>query len=175
MPECPKCGATLLLVQEPACGFCGADLHKARDIESRRREFYGPANDRAHARRTSLFVSILIYVVTILTTLPADVAAKFEQAFGPRPLGLSTTAFVCGLLTVLFTPFPFILYHYSLVGRQAGRDGVLFHSLSALAYLRDVHHRHPELSTSRRIFLSGLLFYVAVVGAWIVHTARLGI
>jgi hypothetical protein len=105
---------------------------------------------------------------------PASVAT-FVKAFGPQPLGLTPQAFACGLVTILFLPVPWVLFHFGLISAQARRDGMPLGGLNALLTMVGAAPLHPRLSRSRWICLGGLVYYVVVVGAWIAYTAVLGI
>jgi hypothetical protein len=133
------------------------------------------AADRAQAVRVAIVMSIVLYAILLGSSFTPEARIKWIQAFGRNPFGLPSLAFVGGLLTILYLPTPVAIYHSCLVGEQARRDGVGFFGLRALLYLSDVQHRHPHLSRSRWICLGGMGYYFAVVAAWIVYTAMLGI
>jgi hypothetical protein len=175
MFNCPRCRAPLPLVWEASCRSCGADLSELdpANLASSRSE--RAAADRTLAGRAGLWSSILIYVVLIVTSIEARSQSKFAQAFGDRPLGLPLAAFVVGLLTILYLSIPIAFHHLSRIARQAHRDEFGFRGLGALLYFADVHHRHPELSRSRWICLGCLGYFLCVVAAWIIYTAKLGI
>jgi hypothetical protein len=175
MFNCPKCRAPLPLVWEATRRKCGADLSEAEPARLANSRAERSAIEQTVAGRAALWTSILIYIVLIVTCLEARSQSKFAQAFGDRPLGLPLAAFVVGLLTVLYIPMPIAFYQFARIARQAHRDGSMFRGLGALLYLADVHHRHPELSRSRRICLGILGYFLLVAAAWIIYTAKLRI
>lgn len=174
MLDCPKCRAPLPLFQEAACRKCGADLGVSFTTAAEARADRAAA-DRDRAGRSAIVISVVIYAILMITTLDGKVQAKAAQAFGDEPLGLPLSAFVGGLLTIVYVPMPFAFYHLVLIATRARHDGHGFRGLWALLYLADVHHRHPELARSRWICLLSLGYYLVVVAAWIVYTALLGI
>ncbi len=175
MFDCPKCRAPLPLVWEPSCRKCGADLSEAEPAKVAISRVERAGLDETVASRTALLSSILIYSVLIFTSVEARSQSTFAQAFGDRPLGIPLAAFVVGLLTVLYFPAPIAFYHFALILRRTTRDGSNPWAFGLLHYLSDVHHRHPELSRSRRICIGIIGYFVLVVAAWIIYTAKLGI
>jgi hypothetical protein len=123
----------------------------------------------------AIITSSLFYAMAIGSLLDPSVVARLVKAFGPKPLGLTPTAFACGLMTILLLPMPWLWFHMGLILLQARRDGMPLFGLNALLSLFDVAPLHPHLTHSRRICLGGLVYYVVVVGAWIIYTAVLGI
>ena len=174
MFDCPKCRAPLPLVWEPSCRKCGADLSEAEPAKVAISRVERAGLDETVASRTALLSSILIYSVLIFTSVEARSQSTFAQAFGDRPLGIPLAAFVVGLLTVLYSRADRVLpFRADPETNESGQPNPWAFGL--LHYLSDVHHRHPELSRSRRICIGIIGYFVLVVAAWIIYTAKLGI
>ena len=124
------------------------------------------------ARATAL-VSVLLYAALLASVLAEP--AFWETAFGPAVLGLPPVAAVALLVSGLFLPVPWFVWHAMAVvlrgrdlGFSMGRAGVLLALLT-------IGRRAPELRRSQLIALGGLGYGLAFMAAWIFYASAHGL
>ncbi|MDC0744872.1 hypothetical protein [Polyangium mundeleinium] len=108
----------------------------------------------------------------LATNLDPNVRAVQVAAFGPAPLGLPVGLVVALAEVVLFAPFFWVFPHLMrLVMDRYAQGG----SLSKLGIVLAVAQAGPEGRRSRLIVVAGLVYFIALVTAWIVFAASRGI
>jgi hypothetical protein len=116
-------------------------------------------------------MSIVFYLCLLWTNVDPVSQKKLAQLMGPAPLGLHPGVLGWLLETILFVPFPWVLYHFGLILFQERRDRLSFSFLSVF----DAGRRHPHLGRSKWICIGGYLYFLLVCGIWIFVCARVGI
>jgi len=120
---------------------------------------------------STVAVSALVYITCSLTLLDSAVQETLIKAFGARPFGVPNLILVVALQTLLFVPMPYVFWHWMKVTFQALQDGESI----GVGYLLKVGRLHPDLRRSRSVCLGGLLYFLAITGAWIVYASNRGI
>lgn len=125
--------------------------------------------------KTSYVLPALIYVLIVGTAFSADVQPVLVKAFGAEPFGYPVALVVAIAQAVLWLPFVFAIHHFMLIVEQANKDGRSIGRMGLLAYAADVGRRHPQLRQSQVFSIAGLLYFVAICGAWIAYADAKGI
>jgi len=71
----------------------------------------------------------------------------------------------------LLLPLLWPMQHFGLIVMQSLKDGNGVGGIRILIYAFQVGARHPHLRRSQYICLSGLIYFVAVCGAWISYAS----
>jgi len=117
-------------------------------------------------------VAGLILGCLLAVNLDPKVQAVQAAAFGQAPLGLPVGLVVTLAQLVLFAPYFWVFPHLMrLVMDRFAQGG----SLSKLGILLAVAQAGPEGRRSRGVVVAGLVYFVALVAAWITFTAWRGI
>lgn len=143
-----------------------------------RQLLYGRPSPRQGIPRWRLLLaaatsSVVIYAILVVVSFGSAVREIHVLAFGERPLGLPNIVFMLALQTLLYLPMPWVFWHAVRLTLQSREDGEGV--TLGLGYLLTVHHGHPHLRYSQKVCLGGLLYFVAICGAWIVYAAILDI
>jgi hypothetical protein len=126
--------------------------------------------DRSRARSIATGVSALFYLIMVATAADPGVRRKLEQVYGAAPLGVSPVVFAWVLETILFLPFPWVIFHYGLIILQERRDGLSPSFLSVF----EADQRHPHLARSKWICIGGVLYFFVTCGVWAFFSIRAG-
>jgi hypothetical protein len=130
--------------------------------------FYPETNYTRPATALSLF----FYAIWVgLPVFEPECHAKAAEAFGARPLGLPLGVVLFVALTVLYLPFPWVLWHLGRVTVQVQRDGGLTPGIGHLLSF----HPDPKIRRSKTVCLIGLGYFLTICFAWIVYASVLGI
>src|SRR5262249_50680425 len=102
--------------------------------------------------------------------------AEYHQVlvdvFGAEPFGIPVRAIAFPVLTVLYAPFVYVLFHLFLISQQAKREGILLLGLfRAFAYTAHVSARHPHLARSCSVCGWGLVYLICITVIWTGLTA----
>ena len=127
------------------------------------------------ASRASYALPALVYVLFIGVTFFPDVQPVLVKAFGSKPFGLPVTFVVALAQAILLLPFVFAIHHFMRIAEQAARDGHGIGKVGLLVYAMTVGQRHPQLRRSQVFSLMGLIYFVALCGAWIAYADARGI
>lgn len=152
-----------------------------------------PDGDRPNRRRTrrmltdaeirrstivsTAIISAIIYAIPLLiVVLDPNSKQITDKAFSSYPqLGLTTKLVACSIFTLIFVPFPFVVFHSVTILIKAIQDRAGLGRLSLLAYFIDVGKRHPHLRRSQFVVFAGLVYFFAICLAWIFYASSLGI
>ena len=122
-------------------------------------------------RRAMLIAPLLFYSVVIGCTFAPEVHATLARAFGEKPFGYPVTTVVALAESVLLLPLPWAIQHLTLIIAQSLKDGNGIGAIRSLIYAFQVGARHPHLRRSQYICLFGLIYFVAICGAWISYAS----
>jgi hypothetical protein len=113
---------------------------------------------RTKLRRIGLAVgALLVVLVAVVPVTAPDQKGTMVKAFGPHPLGVPCRIFATSLFMVLFCPFVYVLMHLFI--------------LKAAAWPRFAGLYDPaELRKSRIVVTLGLVYFIALVAVWAVHS-----
>lgn len=115
--------------------------------------------------KATLIVTVLLYG-TLLYSVFAD-SAFWVRAFGFVVAGLPAPVLAAMIVTLLYLPAPWIVWHgleIVLRGREAGMP--LGH-LGIFYTLFTIGRHLPELRGSQRVAIGGFFYFVAIIAAWI--------
>lgn len=125
--------------------------------------------------KTSYALPALVYALFIAVPFFPDVQPVLVKAFGSRPLGQPVMLVVALAQAILLLPFVFALHHFMRIAEQAAKDGRGLGKVGLLVYTMTVGQRHPHLRRSQVFSLIGLVYFVALCGAWIAYADMKGI
>ena len=124
------------------------------------------------ARATTL-VSVLLYAALLASVLSEP--AFWRDAFGPTVLGLPPVVAVALIVSGLFVPVPWFVWHAMEIvlrgrdlGFSAGRVGVLLTLLT-------IGRHAPALRRSQRVAFGGLGYGLTLMAAWILYASTHGL
>lgn len=118
----------------------------------------------------TVFITGLVYVLTILAVLAPGSDMFNIKAFGARPLGLPIRWFVWGLFTVVYLPMPWVTWHTMRLVFHATETGMHPKHMS----LTD-SSESPELNDSRKALRGGLYYVGGLLVVWLIYTTVRGI
>jgi hypothetical protein len=134
-----------------------------------------PVAERQQSERQQIigtaFLSGLVYLCIVATTLDSGVQETSVKAFGERPAGMPNLLFIFGLQTLLYLPMPWVFWHSTRLTLQAVQDG----GLASIGYLLTVARVHPHLRKSQMVCIAGVVYFIAVAVAWIIYAAANGV
>lgn len=114
----------------------------------------------------------LLLAILLGVNLDPEVAKVQAAAFGARPLGLPLGLVVCLATAALFAPYFWVFPHLMrIVMSSVTRGG----SLSKGGIMLAVARAEPTLRRSQRIVIGGLVYFVALAGAWIAYASSRGL
>ncbi|MDI3288051.1 hypothetical protein [Polyangium sp. 15x6] len=117
-------------------------------------------------------VAALLLACLLVVNLDPKVRAVQIAAFGPALFGLPAWLVVALAEIALFAPFFWVFPHLMrLVLHRYAQGG----SLSKLGIVLAVAQAGPEERRSRLVVLAGLVYFIALVTAWIVFAESRGI
>jgi hypothetical protein len=149
-----------------ASGLCHRQLRKLEAGRPMRTE------PRVSPDRLGQIMAVVFGVITVGTTFDPAAQKVFVAGFGEAPLGIPVKIVVAVALVILGLPSFWVLPHLMriLVAWQR-RGGAMtkFHVAEAIV------RAEPELRTSRAIVIGGLVYFFALMAAWIAFTASRGI
>jgi hypothetical protein len=134
-----------------------------------------PPPKKVSPRVVGRITAALLFATLVGVELDPKVVEVQVKAFGAAPLGLPVQAVVIAADLVLFAPFVVVLEHLANVVEHAREDGVWLTKGAILDYLVFGAGKHPHLGRSRVIVLGGLVYFAAIVGAWIAYASAKGI
>ena len=194
--SCPHCGTPVRVAGDAFCGECRGDLSESPSdaISSipiaEPPTLEGFKSDLSMAQFTAIVMSVFFYA-TMMFTFAQDARKQEIAAYGKEPLGIPVGVFVGVLQTILFIPIPRALFHFTLIQRQAWREGRLNSPRILLAllllpcsvlmligifrtnlYVAAVGLRHPHLVRSQRIVYKTFAYFIAIVCLWTLLTWR---
>lgn len=85
--------------------------------------------NRPYVLRVALLSSTTFYAMLVSVNFDPKAEAKFEQAFGAEPLGMTAQHFAILVETILFIPFIWVSYYFGMIIIQARREGMSPHSV----------------------------------------------
>jgi len=126
-------------------------------------------------RRLGRGLGVVVVAMLLGVNAYDDVHAVQVAAFGARPLGLPV-ALVCTVVeALLFAPFVLVIEHLMFIMASARRDGAGVGGIGLGLYMAQLGEHRPELKRPRAIVVAGLVYFVALMGAWIAFTSARGI
>lgn len=134
-----------------------------------------PVVDERRLGHATVFLSVLFYVAFVGINFDPKVRVVQAKAFGDAPFGVPVTVVVIAVTTLLYLPVPWFLWHAGRVVVQAMMDGSIRSKLGVIVALFTIGQRHPHLRRSGHIAIGGLVYFVAIMAAWIVYAAVKGV
>lgn len=122
-------------------------------------------------KAAATFMSILMYACIIGVNVEPEVQEKMAEAFGEAPFGLPVVFVVSVAQTILYLPMPWVFLHAMRIAvraREEGRHFGIFYMMTAVTY-------HPDLHRSLAVCAFGLVYFMMIVGAWIIYADSRGI
>lgn len=114
----------------------------------------------------------LLLATLLGVNLDPEVTKVQAAAFGARPLGLPLGLVVCLATAALFAPYFWVFPHLMrIVMNSVARGG----SLSKGGIMLAVVRAEPALRRSQRIVVSGFVYFVVLMGAWIAYASSRGL
>ena len=164
---CPSCNKSLIELPPPAPEPPAPELPPRPSWNEQRLE-----ENRPYALRVSLLSSTTFYAMLVSVNFDPKAEAKFEQAFGAEPLGMTAQHFAILVETILFIPFIWVSYYFGMIIIQARREGMSPHSVLSVF---EAERYHPGLRRSKLICLAGVIYFLAICASWIIYTGVRGI
>lgn len=132
------------------------------------------AEQRQRATWSALLMSGIFYAVIIRVVAAPEGEEIARKAFGSH-FGIPPRAVACLIVSALYLPFPWILWHCMLITFKNMEDGLVGGRFSLMVHLFTIPERHPSFRRSQRIAIVGLMYFLALCFGWIAYTASLGI
>ena len=152
--------------------FAGASLLCHRQIRRLRRGEPLRTGPRIGPDWLGRIVALLILGATLSADADAQVQVVMAKVFGATPFGLPVVAVVAVGEVLLFMPYFWVFPHLMRIVMVSQASGG---SLSKLGILLAVAKAGPEQARSRWWVIGGLVYFVALMAAWIALAASKGV
>jgi hypothetical protein len=117
-------------------------------------------------------VAFILVGAVLATSFDNKAQAVQVTLFGPRPFGVPVAIVVTIVEAFLFAPYFWIFPHLMTIVMSSYAKGG---SLTKGGIVLAVANAGPELRRSRAIVIGGLVYFVAIVAAWIAFTESRGV
>ena len=152
--------------------FAGASLLCHRQIRRLRRGEPLRTGPRIGPDWLGRIVALLILGATLSADADAQVQVVMAKVFGATPFGLPVVAVVAVGEILLFMPYFWMLPHLMRIVMVSQASGG---SLSKLGIVLAVAKAGPEQARSRWVVIGGIVYFVALMAAWIALAASKGV
>jgi len=156
------------------CRECLKKQKSPQVRESRRQEAPREVSGR-NPMTVTIIMSLVFYALLIGISFAPEASRVFSRAFDNLPMGIPGVVFARFLLTVMWLPFPFSVYHGMLIAEHAKEDGVRISRINYLLYFFTEAFRHAHLRRSVLIVLGNVLWFLAFAISWIYYADFKGV
>lgn len=124
------------------------------------------------AKATAIF-SVAMFGALLYSVLAEP--AFWTGAFGPTSLGMPTPICIALIVSLLYLPVPWFVWHAMEIVLRGKELGMPLGSLGIVLMFLTIGRRVPGLRGSQAVVAAGFCYFVTLLAAWIYYADARGL